>query len=633
MSTEPTFRQTRVEGAETTTVVDLRDETDIASLSGKHVLVVGINYAPEPTGIAPYTTGIAEHLAGSAASVTVLAGMPHYPSWTVPSSHRGRRRVVEPGAPDRPRVVRLAHFVPKRQSALRRALYELTFMLHVLVAGRRLPQRPDLVVAVTPALGGAVAAARLARRFDVPLITVVQDLMARAAGQSGISGGASVSSITARIERHALRRADRVAVVAEAFRPAVERYGVVPGRIDLLPNWSHIRASTSARDEARAELGWSPSAFIVAHTGNIGLKQDLGNVVEAARHLARDHGSRQTEVVVIGDGSQREAIAEQAADVPGLRLLAPLDDEQYRLALAAADVLLINERASVADMSLPSKLTSYLAAGRPVLAAVAPAGATATELHRLARSGDPVAMVVPAGDPRRLAEAIDDLRADPALRLRMSLAARSIARDELGAVRSMRRLAQSVALALPLKPRELRTFRPDGYDKERGRLWQLAWFVTMNLVFSAWWFPARWRPALLRAFGARIGRRVLIRHRVRVLWPWKLRVGDDCWIGEDAWLLNLERITLESDVCLSQGAMLCTGSHDRRDRAFSYDNAPIHIETGAWVAARATVLRGARVPAGAVIGAGETFRAVRARIPMQDGPHESAAPQPEAQPV
>ncbi|MBL8932846.1 MAG: glycosyltransferase, partial [Kineosporiaceae bacterium] len=162
------------------------------SLRGRRVLVIGINYAPEPTGIAPYTTGVAEELARHAAQVTVLTGLPHYPSWSVPEHYRQGRRFTEPCRPGEPRVIRLRHHVPATQSALTRARYELTFLLHAWRAGRRLTPRPDLIVCATPALGGAVAAARLARALDVPCITIVQDLMAKAAGQSGIRGGGGV---------------------------------------------------------------------------------------------------------------------------------------------------------------------------------------------------------------------------------------------------------------------------------------------------------------------------------------------------------------------------------------------------------------------------------------------------------
>ncbi|HEY3924159.1 MAG TPA: hypothetical protein VGL75_06315 [Acidothermaceae bacterium] len=142
-----------------------------------------------------------------------------------------------------------------------------------------------------------------------------------------------------------------------------------------------------------------------------------------------------------------------------------------------------------------------------------------------------------------------------------------------------------------------------GYDKGRSVAWQAAWFAVQNMIFNAWWLPGSLRPRILRAFGASVGRNVFIRHRVRILWPWKLSIGNDTWIGEDAWLLNLEQITIGNDVCVSQGAFLCTGSHDHRSSDFHYDNAPIVVEDGAWIAAQALVLRGSVIGRGAVIGA------------------------------
>ncbi len=153
-------------------------------------------------------------------------------------------------------------------------------------------------------------------------------------------------------------------------------------------------------------------------------------------------------------------------------------------------------------------------------------------------------------------------------------------------------------------PRDLASFTLDGYDKGRNRLVQALWVATMTLLFSPWFCPRRFRCALLRWFGARIGKGVVIRHRVRVLWPWKLTIGDNTWIGEGAWLLNLEPITIGSDVCVSQEALLCTGSHDFRHRDFRYRNAPISICDGAWIAARAVVLPGVTVGECAVVSAG-----------------------------
>lgn len=151
--------------------------------------------------------------------------------------------------------------------------------------------------------------------------------------------------------------------------------------------------------------------------------------------------------------------------------------------------------------------------------------------------------------------------------------------------------------------RDLRAFRGTGYDKGRGPLWQIAWLVTSSLLVTHWWCPVALRVAVLRAFGASVGSDVNLRHRVRIHWPWKLTIGDSCWIGEGVWILNLEPVTIGTQVCISQDVLLCTGSHDRRSPSFEFDNAPITVGDGAWVAARATVLRGVTIGAEATVGA------------------------------
>jgi putative colanic acid biosynthesis acetyltransferase WcaF len=152
--------------------------------------------------------------------------------------------------------------------------------------------------------------------------------------------------------------------------------------------------------------------------------------------------------------------------------------------------------------------------------------------------------------------------------------------------------------------RDLALFTTAGYDKGRPVWIQAAWFATMNLIFMKWWCPATLRPKILRAFGANIAHGVFIRHRVRVLWPWKLTIDQNCWIGEGAWLLNLEPITIDRDVCISQDALICTGGHDPRAVDFAYRNSPISLGTGSWIGARAIVLPGVSIGSGAVVGAG-----------------------------
>ena len=172
--------------------------------------------------------------------------------------------------------------------------------------------------------------------------------------------------------------------------------------------------------------------------------------------------------------------------------------------------------------------------------------------------------------------------------------------------------------------RRLDRFTGAGYDKGRGPVAQVLWFAVSHLVFQAWWLPARLRPRILRAFGARVGHGANIRNGVRIHWPWKLFLGDSVWLGEGAWLLNLEPITIGSDVCVSQDAVLCTGSHQIESESFEYDNAPITVGDGAWIAIRAIVLRGVDVPAGAIAPAAAVVRRAGDCLEPDMAPRQSA---------
>lgn len=165
--------------------------------------------------------------------------------------------------------------------------------------------------------------------------------------------------------------------------------------------------------------------------------------------------------------------------------------------------------------------------------------------------------------------------------------------------------------------RDLRGFTGRNYDKGRPVAVQALWFAVSHLVFQKWWCPSRVRVEILRRFGAHVGERVLIRQRVRVHWPWKLRIGSDVWIGEGAWLLNLEEISIGDNVCISQEAFLCTGSHDPRSPTMEFDNAEVVVHDGAWVGARALVLRGSTIEQQEVVPAAGTVRTRRSgqRVP------------------
>ena len=143
------------------------------------------------------------------------------------------------------------------------------------------------------------------------------------------------------------------------------------------------------------------------------------------------------------------------------------------------------------------------------------------------------------------------------------------------------------------------------YDPGRGFVVRTLWHLLNALVLQSPLNPSsRLRVALLRAFGAHVGRGVVIKPGVSVKYPWNLSIGSHTWIGENAWLDSLAPISIGSNACISQGAYLCTGNHDWGDPRFGLIVKPIVVEDGAWIGARATILPGVTVGSHAVAAAG-----------------------------
>lgn len=396
-------------------------------------LVIGINYGPEHSGIAPYTTAACEHLAAQGVKVRVVTGVPHYPSWSVPDEYRRRLRTRE--VINGVAVARLLHFVPSKQSALHRAIYELTFALHAGWSSRR--WRGDTVVAVIPSILSAVVAVLLARRVGARLVVWVQDSMSAAADQSGIQGGGLAAKLLRPLEAWILRRASSIAVVSESFREHAEAFGVRPESIEVVRNWSHVSAPTADRVAVRAKHGWS-GRTVVLHAGNMGLKQGLERVAQAASLAVDTHPDLL--FVLMGDGSQRGALEALGDGLPNLILMDPVPQNDFMDTLAAADFLLVCEAPSVLDMSLPSKLTSYMTAGRPIVGAVRTDGATAREL-RYSEAG----VVVDDETDLALLSAITELKSDPERMRLLGRSGEAFATSDLSPSSSLSKITELVS--------------------------------------------------------------------------------------------------------------------------------------------------------------------------------------------
>lgn len=136
-----------------------------------------------------------------------------------------------------------------------------------------------------------------------------------------------------------------------------------------------------------------------------------------------------------------------------------------------------------------------------------------------------------------------------------------------------------------------------------GPRWKIIlWFITNSVVLNTYLpIPIRLKVAVLRLFGAKIGRGVIIKPAVNVKYPWFLSVGDYAWIGESVWIDNLMAVSIGNHACLSQGAMLLTGNHDYRKPTFDLTAKPITLENGVWIGAKAIVCPGVHCQSHAVL--------------------------------
>jgi putative colanic acid biosynthesis acetyltransferase WcaF len=147
-------------------------------------------------------------------------------------------------------------------------------------------------------------------------------------------------------------------------------------------------------------------------------------------------------------------------------------------------------------------------------------------------------------------------------------------------------------------------FENSAFNRGRARWVEAIWVLAFSPLVASFLPGSAWRKACLRAFGARIGTGVVIKPRVNVKFPWRLEIGDHSWIGEGAWIENLAPVVIGSHVCVSQGAYLCTGSHDWSRVTFDLVTKPIRIDDSAWICAKAVIAPGVTVGKGAVVGLG-----------------------------
>ncbi len=412
------------------------------------VLIVGLNSAPEPVGIGPYTTGLAEALAKRGHQVEMIAGQPYYPQWRGNPAFAGGWKVsVEHGVA----LTRCPHYIPAEPTGLRRILHLASFAASALVPalraalGRR-EKRPELVIAVAPALFSVVTAWLAARLAGARLWVHLQDFEVEAALATGLlRPNGRAARLALWVEQRILGLADQVSTISPQMCVRLHGKGIAPARVIEIRNWSNTRflADIGREPELRARWGLADAA-VCLYSGNIARKQGIEVLVEAARLLAN-----RTDVafVICGEGPNRAALDALASGLSNVQLHDLQPAENMGAMLTMASIHLLPQIAGAADLMLPSKLTNMLASGRPVIATTEPGTGLAGEVEGCG-------MITPPGDAAALAAAIVTLLDDPVRRAKFGAAARQRAAERWEKSAIVERFEQA-ALALIAAPQRL----------------------------------------------------------------------------------------------------------------------------------------------------------------------------------
>jgi colanic acid biosynthesis glycosyl transferase WcaI len=399
------------------------------------ILIYGLNFSPELTGIGKYTGEMAVWLAARGHEVRVVTAPPYYPDWKVGAGYTAARYVT--GGWQGVRVWRAPLWVPLRPGGAKRLLHLASFALSSLpVLFRQLFWRPQVVWVVAPAFFCAPGAWLMTRLCGARCWLHIQDFEVDAAFELGLLRGAALRKLALGLERWMLRRFDRVSSISVRMLDHLWAKGVAPARVVSFPNWVDIEAirpmavqKVGAGDTAlaptnryRAELQMAPDAVVALYSGNMGTKQGLEILAQAAA-LTRSR----TDLVWVfcGEGAGRGDFELACTGLPNVRLLPLQPAERLNELLNLADIHLLPQRADAADLVMPSKLTGMLASGRPVVA-TARAG---TELATVVAG---CGVVVEAENPEAFGSAVLALADAPERRVALGKAARAYAEAHLG---------------------------------------------------------------------------------------------------------------------------------------------------------------------------------------------------------
>lgn len=370
------------------------------------------------TGIGKYNCEMAEWLADHGHEVAIITAPPYYPWWQVQLPYRYWTYRTE--QINKVKVYRCPLWVPRQPTGTKRLLHLFSFALtSVPLMLIQLFRRPDAIVVLEPTLFCAPVALGVARLCGVRTWLHVQDFEVDAAFGLGMVKAKGVSRAAATIERWLMNCFDRVSTISDSMLSKLITKGVPQTKSVLLTNWVDTQQifPLSRASAYRMELGIEDDILVALYSGNMGEKQGLEILLEAAKLLQAE--SRLL-FVLCGEGAARQRLMQMGEGLRNVYWLPLQPLEKLNELLNMADVHLLPQRADIADLVMPSKLHGMLASGRPVLA-------TAHAGTQLAKVVSSCGKVIEPGNARGVAQGLLELLHAPQERKQLGAVARQAA--------------------------------------------------------------------------------------------------------------------------------------------------------------------------------------------------------------
>ncbi len=404
------------------------------------ILIYGLNYSPELTGIGKYTGEMSSWLAARGHEVHVITAPPYYPAWSIREDYRNTLYRTENAArqnPADPIVYRTPLYVPARPTGLNRVLHLASFMLGSLPAVvRQCFWQPEIVFTVEPTFFCAPIALLAAQATGAASWLHVQDFEVDAAFDLNLlPAEGPIHALALSLEKFFTQSFTRVSSISRRMVERAHAKGVPASHAILFSNWVDIEAIYPQESSPqpcitlnsfRRELNLEDKTILL-YSGNMGAKQGLELLAPLAQSFEHDP---RVHFLFCGDGAFRPQLESLVAHRTNVTILPLQPLDRLNDLLNAADIHLLPQRAGAADLVMPSKLTGMLSSGRPIIA-TADSG---TQVAHIVSSRTPdhaCGLVVPAEDPRALYSAVVKLVDNPVLRAHLGANARDYAIQHL----------------------------------------------------------------------------------------------------------------------------------------------------------------------------------------------------------